>query len=408
MLGSGCGAGWHGGLGLGWSGRRRGAALFRSAWRPASRRALRFRILRRRCLGCGLHGLGVRRNIEGLAQQLVEVGCGLDRGEAAAHGLRHASETRRPAARSSRRPAPSALHWDRGVQLLRLAANVRGAIVARAGNDDRGNGRVLRLARSRERRLQRAEDRARGPPSAAPGSTPCQGPRPRFRPAAETQARPCLRISWRGSSRTPRRQARLARPSGSRQRATAVFTASILRFWPSLALICAVASRIRIALLSAAAQPCADKHEQRSRREKLQALSALPFPFPVFAYRRAKRGEPIQNLNCSARMRSSSACPGSNSNFKLNSALLANLDGNYIAEFGVIGNGAHRALIGFQHIDFDLRLIGQQGAAPAPGPERADRGQARADEPSRAISGRRRKDCRRCCRRAWRRERRRR
>ena len=57
------------------------------------------------------------------------------------------------------------------------------------------------------------------------------------------------------------------------------------------------------------------------------------------------------------------------------STLLASVDvhGDHIAEFGVIGHRADGPLLGFENLDHDARVVGQQRAAPAPGPERTDR-----------------------------------
>lgn len=42
---------------------------------------------------------------------------------------------------------------------------------------------------------------------------------------------------------------------------------------------------------------------------------------------------------------------------------------------GVVGDRVHRAFLRFKNLDFDVRLIGQERAVPAPGAERADRGE---------------------------------
>src|SRR6185437_6794486 len=56
-------------------------------------------------------------------------------------------------------------------------------------------------------------------------------------------------------------------------------------------------------------------------------------------------------------------------------AALAHGDGADIAHLGEIGGGADRPLLGLEHVDMNLGRQGQQRAAPAPWPERADRRQ---------------------------------
>ena len=46
-----------------------------------------------------------------------------------------------------------------------------------------------------------------------------------------------------------------------------------------------------------------------------------------------------------------------------------------VAHFGEVGDGADRALVGFEHVDPHPRFVRQQRAAPAPRPEGADRRQ---------------------------------
>ena len=80
-----------------------------------------------------------------------------------------------------------------------------------------------------------------------------------------------------------------------------------------------------------------------------------------------------QYPNCSLRMRSSRLWPGSNSMCMAIAVIHADFDGAYGAHLVVVGDGGDRALFRFEHLDRDARAIGQQRAAPAPRPERADR-----------------------------------
>ena len=47
--------------------------------------------------------------------------------------------------------------------------------------------------------------------------------------------------------------------------------------------------------------------------------------------------------------------------------VLGNFDNFHVTHFHMIGNGGYRALVGLKHGDGDLGIMGQNGAAPAPG-----------------------------------------
>src|SRR5690606_23721083 len=53
-------------------------------------------------------------------------------------------------------------------------------------------------------------------------------------------------------------------------------------------------------------------------------------------------------------------------------AALAHLDLADPADLEIVGHGADRALVRLHHLETDLGVVWQQGAAPAPGAKRAD------------------------------------
>src|ERR1700712_4547614 len=66
------------------------------------------------------------------------------------------------------------------------------------------------------------------------------------------------------------------------------------------------------------------------------------------------------------------------------------LDAADVADLVVVGHRRHRALVALQHLDHHEGGVGEQGAAPAPGPERADRRQRqqrRIDWQDRSLGG---------------------
>ncbi len=72
----------------------------------------------------------------------------------------------------------------------------------------------------------------------------------------------------------------------------------------------------------------------------------------------------------------------------VDAAFLHHLDLDHVAELGVVGHGAHRALVGLEHLDGDLGVVGQKGAAPAPraeGADRCQREQRRVDRQDRTV-----------------------
>ena len=114
-----------------------------------------------------------------------------------------------------------------------------------------------------------------------------------------------------------------------------------------------------------------DFDEERNRRRVAAVIPGAAAADSISSI--VRLGVRPQYPNCSRRMRSSRLWPGSNSMCMAIAVVHADLDRADRAHLVVVGDGGDRPLVGFEHLDGHARAVGQQRAAPAPRPERADR-----------------------------------
>jgi hypothetical protein len=75
---------------------------------------------------------------------------------------------------------------------------------------------------------------------------------------------------------------------------------------------------------------------------------------------------------------------------EIDRAVDLDLDADDVVDLDVVGDRADRALLGFEHLDRHLGVVGQEGATPAPGAEGGDRRQreqGRVERQDRAVGG---------------------